>query len=186
MDFRTLGKIFLVAALGFLPLRTSAQGVENEVSFEGADPCPRASRIESEIDCFLESRPVKTTTIKHELEITTRIEARPIRTRQCQASVSLSYLQKNTLASVEGEIKNETCAASSGEVVLSVRTANEGGDQATQEYRQPWMRDDDQPVSFSAEYPIGENMDLVRVRALRVQCTCAELPELDAAEEQPE
>lgn len=114
--------------------------------------------------------------IRHELEITTRIEGVSIQTRQCQAEVALSYAQKNTVASVEARIENTTCGASSGSLVLSVRTANASGEQSTQEFPQTWMREDDQPVTFSAEYPIGENVDLVRVRALRLQCTCAVAP----------
>jgi Flp pilus assembly protein CpaB len=125
--------------------------------------------------------------IEHELVLKPiTIEGKTFQSRQCQAEVSLTYAQKNTLASVDGEIENPTCGASSGSLVLSVRTLSEGGEQATQEFTQTWMREDDQTVTFSAEYPIGENVDLVRVRALRVTCTCAEVPPTDGAAALPE
>jgi hypothetical protein len=149
--------------------------------FSNAADCVRenASRIDGGLHCN-ERKPGDAVRIEHDFEITTRMEGIPIRTRQCKAEVALSYAQKNTLASVEGTIENATCGASSGSLVLSVRTATESGVLSTQEFTQAWMRDDAQPVAFSAEYPIGANVDLVRVRALRMTCSCAELPQAEA------
>jgi hypothetical protein len=109
------------------------------------------------------------------VENTTNVEYFTVPTRQCQAFVALDFNQKNLLATVEGEVDNDTCGASSGSFVLSVRTTHDNGEQATQEYMQSWTRDDDQPVTFSADYPIEEDVVLV-VRAQRVRCTCAAAP----------
>jgi hypothetical protein len=162
---------FILASLG---IATGAATAQNSFDrFDQALQCKGASgsRIESQTGCE-ELSTGATVVIEHELEITTRVEGGVIETHQCQADVTLSYVQKNTLASVEGMIGNRTCAASRGSVVLSVRTRNEQGEQATQEFTQSWERDDARPVSFEAEFPIGENVDLTRVRATAVQCTC--------------
>jgi hypothetical protein len=42
-----------------------------------------------------------------------------------------------------------------------------------------WQRDDDKDVSFSADYPIGENVDLVSARVRGLSCTCADPPAAD-------
>jgi hypothetical protein len=44
------------------------------------------------------------------------------------------------------------------------------------EFFESWQRQDDQPVKFSATYPIGENVDLLRVRPTQSRCTCADAP----------
>jgi hypothetical protein len=46
----------------------------------------------------------------------------------------------------------------------------------TLEFVESWRRDDDQPVKFSADYEIGENVDLVRARSRQLRCTCADTP----------
>jgi hypothetical protein len=175
MDLRRPGKILL-----FISLFSIAADAAAQAGFDGGTPCARASHLESEIQERCEEGGREAVVIRHELELTTQFDGRVVQTRQCQAEVSLSYAQQNTVASVEGKIENTTCGASSGNLVLSVRTANEGGEQSTQEFSQTWMREDDQPVTFSAEYPIGENVDLVRVRALRLRCTCAVGPQAAA------
>ena len=177
MNLQRFGTIFL-----FIPLFSIAANASAQAGFDGGTPCARASHLESEIQERCEKGDSEAVVIRHELEITTRVDGGTIQTRQCAAEVSLNYAQENTIASVEGVIENTTCGASSGSVVLSVRTANESGEQSTQEFTETWMREDDQPVSFSADYPIGENVDLVRVRALRMRCTCAAAPQANTVE----
>ena len=70
--------------------------------------------------------------------------------------------------------------------MLSVRTRDESGEQSTREFPQTWTRDDAQPVLFSTDIPIGENVDLVRVRALNLRCTCAEAQAPAAVDAVPE
>ena len=110
--------------------------------------------------------------IRHELESSTRITVPEVESLDCQAEVSIRYQQRNTIAKVDGTIENESCAASSGSFVISIGTMGESSELKTQEFSQSWRRDDDQLVTFSADYEIGENVDLVRVRALSVQCRC--------------
>ncbi|MEY4641026.1 MAG: hypothetical protein RLZZ227_1020 [Pseudomonadota bacterium] len=93
--------------------------------------------------------------------------------RNCAAQVELEYFQKNTVASVEGTVDNEMCAASSGTYVLSIRTKDDNNTLATQEFTETWARADDQSVSFKADYAIGDNVELVRVRLMKTTCTCA-------------
>lgn len=108
------------------------------------------------------------------LELTTK-------TQRCQAQVELEYTQRNTLASVSGEISNPQCAASSGNYTMAVRYRDEDGEIHNVEYEEAWQRDDDQNFVFDKAYSIGENVDLVRVRARKVSCTCTEAPN-DGAE----
>jgi hypothetical protein len=67
--------------------------------------------------------------------------------------------------------------------VLSIRNENESGKQTVQEVTESWARDDDQTVTFSKEYPIGENVELMSVRALRTRCTCAAEAQTNAQSE---
>lgn len=96
----------------------------------------------------------------------------------CEATISLEYTQRGAVARVRGEIVNDMCPASSGSFVVSIRTADDGGTIATQDYPETWQRSDDQPVSFSKDYPIGDNVDLVRVRTLKGTCKCAATPQV--------
>jgi hypothetical protein len=168
MHNRTLVSTFLVV----LFCSTPAGAAEEEITFARESPCVRASRIQSEVPCF-ENGSRETQALRQDVELTTNAEYFTVSTRQCQAVVALGYKQKNQLVSVEGEVKNDTCGASNGSFVVSVSTTHDNGEQNTQEYTQPWTREDNQPVAFSAEYPIPENVLLV-VRAQRVRCTCAD------------
>lgn len=93
---------------------------------------------------------------------------------QCEASMVLDYVQIGTSASVEGVIENEDCGASGGEYTIQARVRDETGETKTLDFPESWQRDDDQPVSFSAEYPIGTNVELVRIRSRGLRCECAE------------
>ena len=75
-----------------------------------------------------------------------------------------------------GVIENKNCAASSGEFKLLVRGRDETSEVKTLEFLEPWQRDDDEPVKFGGDYPIGNNVDLVNVRVVQVRCTCAAAP----------
>ena len=92
----------------------------------------------------------------------------------CAATYAIEYTQKNTKVGVAGVIENEGCAASSGEYKLLVRVRDETGEVKTLEFLGSWQRDDDEPVKFGGDYPIGTNVDLVNVRVLQVRCTCAD------------
>ena len=101
----------------------------------------------------------------------------------CQARIALEYTQRNTVASVTGEIENDDCGASGGDYTMTVRFRDENGEVQNEEHEEQWQRDDDQVFAFEYEYTIGDNVDLIRVRARKIQCVCAEMPADDEAEE---
>jgi hypothetical protein len=104
-------------------------------------------------------------------------------TLKCNAEIALTYAQKNTDANVEGELNNADCAASSGEYTLAVSIRDANGATQTLEFNETWQRSDNQNLVFEKDFPIGENVDLLRVRTRRLSCTCAEAPEAPAVAE---
>lgn len=92
----------------------------------------------------------------------------------CEADVDLEYLQFDTVSHVEGEVANEDCSASRGNYSLEMRIRDEEGELQTLTFSESWRRNDDRPVQFSADYPIGENVFLLNVRASEVSCACTD------------
>ena len=111
-----------------------------------------------------------------EKELTIPLEIAAPKSASCGATIALQYSQRNTVARVEGTIDNKDCAASKGEYAVVIRIRDENGELKTLEFAESWHRDDDQPVKFQTDYPIGENVDLVSARAGRLRCGCAEPP----------
>lgn len=116
----------------------------------------------------------KTAAESVEKEIALRLELPAIETAQCEAALSIEYLQIGAIAKVDGVIENKDCAASGGEYRIEARVRDENGETQTLEFSESWQREDDQPVNFSAEYPIGENVELLRMRSSGLRCECAE------------
>ena len=108
-----------------------------------------------------------------EKKYTIQLEA-PQGKSYCQAQIWTEYLQKNTVAAVEGEIENADCGASGGEYTVAIRYRDANGEVHDDEHVESWRREDDQNVKFESEYLIGENADLMRVRARKIVCICAE------------
>ena len=96
---------------------------------------------------------------------------------RCTAIMELEYSQRNTTARVSGTIQNEDCTASDGEYKLTFKIRDANGELKTLEFLESWQRQDDQPVELKGDYPIGENVDLVNVRAKMTRCTCPDTPE---------
>ena len=94
----------------------------------------------------------------------------------CEANLALEYWQKGDQAEVDMVLNNNECPASSGEFTIQVRYRTEDGELVTDEYPEMWSRDDDQPLEMSRLYPIGDNVDLIRVRSRRLSCTCTAPP----------
>jgi len=94
----------------------------------------------------------------------------------CQANASIEYVQNDDVANVSGEIKNEDCAASGGEFTINVRYRDSDGELQDINFAEIWQREDDRPIAFEREYLIGKNVDLIRVRTRKLNCTCAEIP----------
>ena len=112
--------------------------------------------------------------VRTETQLSVTLELPPTQTASCAATVELEYSQRDTQASVEGTLDHQICAASSGEYRIDVRVRNEAGEIKTLEFVESWQRTDDQPVRISAQYPIGENVDLLNVRSRQLRCTCVE------------
>ena len=91
----------------------------------------------------------------------------------CSARVEIEYLQNNTIAWAGGTIDTGDCVAASGAYTIQVRYRDAQGEVKTLESEETWRRDDDQPVHFEGQYPIGENVDLIRVRASKIRCECS-------------
>jgi hypothetical protein len=114
--------------------------------------------------------------LRAETSITVAATLKTPQNAYCAATYALEYTQKDTKVGVAGVIENEDCAASSGEYKLLVRVRDEGSEVKTLEFLGSWQREDEEPVEFGADYPIGNNMDLVNVRIVQVRCTCADAP----------
>lgn len=93
----------------------------------------------------------------------------------CKARVSLEYGQYDTEARYDGEITVEDCGPSGGTYVISVRYRDASGEVRSVETEHTWHREDDQDVAIDGVQSIGENVDLIRVRARKVQCVCDEV-----------
>lgn len=142
--------------------------------FGAAEGCNRenSSRLPARLDCGEAQRePIRITTEVGQLPVTVKFPEIVI--TDCEAAISLEYTQRGAIARVEGTIVNDMCPASAGSFVVAVRTSNDLDEDRTQEYPETWQRTDDQPVSFSKDYAIGDDVDLVRVRALKSTCKCA-------------
>lgn len=108
---------------------------------------------------------------EQELKFTIELPAPP--SAQCDATISTGYHQRNTVARVASTIAVQGCAAASGSFAVAVRVRDESGTQQTLEFDETWQRSDDRDVSLTADYPIGENVELLSVRVRGMSCTCA-------------
>jgi len=127
-----------------------------------AQPAERVASCEKKVTLRVETPINVTTTLKAP------------KNAYCAANYAVDYTQKDTKVGVAGVIENKDCAASSGEYKLLVRVRDETGEVKTLDFLGSWQRDDDQPVKFGGDYPIGNNVDLVNVRVTQVRCTCAD------------
>jgi hypothetical protein len=58
---------------------------------------------------------------------------------------------------------------------VAVRVRDDSGEtKPPVEYMEIYQRSDDQPIKFTKDYPIGENVELVSVRVRNLRCTCAD------------
>ena len=123
------------------------------------------------------SRPCEDQVVAHsEQEIATTIKLPALQSAACQTSIRFGFSQRNTVVRVEGTLENGTCAASNGEYSVSLRIKTATGEVKTLEFPESWKRADDQPLAIKADYPIGENVDLLSVRMRSLRCTCTAAP----------
>jgi hypothetical protein len=127
-------------------------------------------------------------TVRTEHEVTVRLELPATLGPQCEASTLTEYSQRGAIASVSGKVSIGSCpAGTTGSFTVVARVRDASGEIKPIEFNEDWQRDDAQDVSFNADYPIGEDVELVGVRVRGLKCTCAaatpppETAALDAA-----
>lgn len=113
-------------------------------------------------------------TVRHEQELKISIEIPALQSTQCSATTTTEYLQLNTIARVNSKIQITDCTAASGTFTIAARVRDESGEDKQLEFNETWERSDDQEVQFTADYPIGENVELRSVRVRGLRCTCAD------------
>lgn len=129
-------------------------------------------------NCKTES---ETTTLRVQQQVKVPIELHALLSTQCEAVATTEYQQRNTSARVSSTLAIASCAAAAdGEFTFAVRVKDESGELKTLEFSETWQRSDDQDVKFSADYPIGEDTELVSVRVRNLHCTCADSPSEEA------
>jgi hypothetical protein len=133
---------------------------------------PRATRAKPSCDA-------KQVVVRAESELEFSLELPPMKILQCAATIEVAYTQRDSTVGVEGTIAHNVCGASSGDYKVVVSVRNENRELQTLEFFESWERQDDQPVKVSAAYPIGENVDVVRVRSVQLRCTCADVPKVE-------
>jgi hypothetical protein len=102
----------------------------------------------------------------------------PLSGPQCAAVATTNYDQANTVARVDGTISAWNCSkGSSGTYNLVIRVRDQKGEVNSLEFSDKWSQGSaGQEVKFAADYPIGQDVDLVSVRMHDLQCTCADAP----------
>lgn len=165
----TVRLLVLLLLAGLAPQVTAQNPLAPRGAERSPDCLPRASRATVPCDPI----PV---VVHTEKEVTFSLEIPSLKTVHCAAITEVEYTQRDTIVSVEGRVVNTDCAASKGEYRLTVRIRDENHELKTLEFLESWQRQDDQPVKFRGDYPIGENADVVSVRPSQVACTCTETP----------
>jgi hypothetical protein len=98
--------------------------------------------------------------------------------QRCTASASIAYLQRGAEADVEVTIENNDCAASTGTYAIEATIKADNADAPEKlTFPETWSRGDDQPVFVARRYPIGDDVDLLRLKIRKLRCTCAEAAE---------
>jgi hypothetical protein len=124
------------------------------------------------------------TTLSIEKTLPVELHAQ-VKQQPCDPTMAIRYEQRNTVAWVEGTIENPSCAACAGEYTMAVRVRDGSGESKTLEFPGKWQRADDKPVQFTAEYPVGANVDIVNVHSKNLHCVCAASEEPASADAAP-
>ena len=83
---------------------------------------------------------------------------------QCEATTLTEYSQRNNVARVSGSVSIANCpAGSTGTFNVVARVRDDSGEIKPVEFIETWQRDDASDVAFNNDYPIGENVELVRM-----------------------
>jgi hypothetical protein len=93
---------------------------------------------------------------------------------QCGASTTTEFRQLDAIARVNGTLEIHDCAAATGTLTVAVVVKDDSGAEKPLEFTETWQRRDEKDVNFSADYPIGERVELVDVHLSGLTCTCAD------------
>jgi hypothetical protein len=118
----------------------------------------------------------ETETVRAEKDVPILIALPVLTSRECSATTTTEYLQLNAIARVNSTLKISDCTVASGAFSVALRIRDESGAEKPVEFNETWQRSDAQDVKFAADYPIGENVELLSVRMRRLSCTCADDP----------
>lgn len=96
-----------------------------------------------------------------------------VTSHDCTATVSINYFQRGHEAQVKMIVDNAFCPASEGSFIIEATTRKDGADNAEKlTFPETWQRDDDAAVEMTKRYPIGDNVDLLRIRVRKLTCSC--------------
>ena len=93
-------------------------------------------------------------------------------TAACKAELEVEYYQKGSDAHVESMLTNGDCGASSGSFVIQIGYRGADRNSQTKEFSETWERSDTNPVAISKDYFVGDDVDILRVRSRKLDCTC--------------
>jgi hypothetical protein len=146
----------------------SKQGSVHERDVPMCQAAPGGSRIRENCE-------PETTVLRAEKNVPIFIEIPPLpNKRECGATTTTESLQLNTVARINATLKIEDCTAASGAFTIALRIRDESGADKPLEFEETWQRSDAEDVRFTADYPIGENVDLLDVRMRALSCTCGD------------
>ena len=92
---------------------------------------------------------------------------------QCSATTTTE--QRNAVAHISSTFAIADCPRASVAFSVAVRVKDESGEEKPPlEFSETWQRTDANDVRFTADYPIGENVDLISVRLRGLTCTCGD------------
>jgi hypothetical protein len=155
---------------------TSTQGSTGK-AVPHCQAAPGGSRMrgrKAEDDCVAAAE----TAVRTEQQLNVTLELPQPEALQCEATTLTEYQQRNNVARVTGTVSIANCpAGSAGTFDVVARVKDESGEVKPIEFPEKWQRDDAEDASFTGDYPIGDNVELVNVRVRNLRCTCATAPE---------
>ena len=103
---------------------------------------------------------------------------------ECEADISISYVQMYDRVRVRTHVEHDGCPASSGDYTVRLRTAGEG-ETDTRSFEETWQREDAAPLETTTYYPMNPDHRLVwaQVKTSRkTNCRCDEPADISVSE----
>jgi hypothetical protein len=158
-------QIFVRGGTGGIDRSTQGRATDRNDIYT-CQAAPGGSRVRENCDVVLEIEQ-----LKQELKLAKLFQPPPL--LQCGGSTTTEYRQLDTIAHVNGTLEISDCGAASGTLTVAIVVKDSSGAEKVLEFTEAWQRSDKQNVSFSADYPIGEQAELVDVHLSDLTCTCA-------------